>query len=43
MTRVEDMMQKMMRFDASDENVKEMRGDLANMHLELQMAQLSRL
>ena len=41
------------RFDASDENVKEMKGDLANIgkkvyahvvlikHLELQMAQLS--
>ena len=31
MARVEDMLQKMMRrFDVSDENAKELRGDLAN-------------
>ena len=31
MTRVEDMLQKMMRrFDASDEHTKELRSDLAN-------------
>ena len=48
------MLQKMMRrFDASDEHIKELRGDLANVgqkfdahafsikHLDLQMAQLS--
>ena len=30
MARIEDMMQKMMRrFDATDENVKEMRSDLS--------------
>ena len=53
MARVEDMLQKMTRrFDASDENVKEVRGDLANIgqkmdahavsikYLELQMASL---
>ena len=54
MARVEVMLQKMMRrFDANDENAKELRGDLANIgqkvdahaisikHLELQMSQLS--
>ena len=54
MARVEVMLQKMMRrFDANDENAKELRGDLANIgkkvdaqaisikHLELQMTQLS--
>ena len=31
MARVEDMMHKMMRrFDASDEHIKELRGDFAN-------------
>ena len=51
MARVEDMLQNMMiRFDASDEHAKELRGDLANIrqkvdahaisikHLELQMS-----
>ena len=54
MVRVEDMLHKMMRrFDASDEYIKELRGDLASIgqkvdthaisikHIELQMAQLS--
>ena len=54
MARVEDMLQKIMRrFDASDEQTKEMRGDLANIgekvdalaisikYAELQMTQLS--
>ena len=54
MTRVENMLQKMMRrFDATDNNVKEMRGDLVHSgqkvgayavsikHLELHMTQLS--
>ena len=54
MVRVEVMLQKMMRrFTASDENAKELRGDITNIgqkvdahaisikHLELQMAQLS--
>ena len=54
MARVEDMLQKMrMRFDASDEHAKELKGDLPNIwkkmdvhaiyikHLELQMDQLS--
>ena len=54
MARVEDILKKMMkRFDASDENAKEFRGDLADIreklnahgitikHLELQMALLS--
>ena len=54
MARVEYMLQKiMMRFDASDEHAKELRGDLVNIgqkvdahvistkHLELQMSQLS--
>ncbi|XP_049357604.1 uncharacterized protein LOC125822257 [Solanum verrucosum] len=54
MSRIENMMQKMMRrFDATDENVKEMRNDLFGIgqkvyahvvsikHLELQMTQLS--
>ena len=54
MARVEDMLHKMMRrFDASDENIKELRSDLAGIRqkvdthaisikqIELQMAQLS--
>ena len=54
MSRVEDMLHKMMRrFDASDEHIKELRGDLAcigqkvDTHaisikkIELQMAQIS--
>uniref|UniRef100_M1DZZ3 Integrase core domain containing protein n=1 Tax=Solanum tuberosum TaxID=4113 RepID=M1DZZ3_SOLTU len=54
MSHIEDMMQKMMRrFDATDENVKEMRNDLSSIgqkvdahavsikHLEQQMTQLS--
>ena len=54
MARVEDMLHKMMRkFDASDERIKELRGDLASIgkkfdthaisikQIELQMAQLS--
>ncbi|XP_015081333.1 uncharacterized protein LOC107024936 [Solanum pennellii] len=54
MARVEDMLQKMMmRFDASNENSSDMRGDLANIgqkvdvhaisieHLKLQIAQFS--
>ena len=54
MARIEDMMQKMMRrFDATDENVKEMRNALFGIgqkvdahavsikHLEQQMTQLS--
>ena len=54
MARVEDMLHKMMRrFDASDEHIKELRGDLASIgqkvdthaisikQIELQMAQLS--
>ena len=54
MARVEDMLHKMMRrFDASDEHIKEFRGDLASIgqkvythaisikQIELQMAQLS--
>ena len=54
MARIEDMIQKMMRrFDATDENVKEMRSDLSGIgqkvdadavsikHLEQQMTQLS--
>ncbi len=54
MAHIEDMMHKMMRrFDATDENVKEMRNDLSGIgqkvdahavsikHLEQQMTQLS--
>ena len=54
MARVEDMLHKMMRrFDANDENIKELRSDLVGMgqkfdthaisikQLELQMTQLS--
>ena len=54
MARVEDMLHKMMRrFDASDEHIKELRGDLASIgqkvdthaisikQIELQVAQLS--
>ena len=54
MARVEDMLHKMMRsFDARDENIKELRGDLASIgqkvdthaisikQLKLQIAQLS--
>ena len=54
MVRVEDMLHKMMkRFDASDEHIKELRGDLASIgqkvdthaisikQIELQMDQLS--
>ena len=54
MARVEDMLHKMMRrFDASDEHIKELRGDLDSIgqkvdthaisikHIELQIAQLS--
>ena len=54
MARIKDMMQKMMRrFDAADENMKEMRNDLSGIgqkvnahavsikHLEQQMTQLS--
>ena len=54
MARVEDMLHKMMRrFDASDENIKELRSDVAGIgkkvhthaisikQIELQMAQLS--
>ena len=54
MARVEDMLHKMMRsFDASDEQIKELRGDLASIgqkvdthailikQIELQVAQLS--
>ena len=54
MARVEDMLQKMMRrFDANDEHIKELKGDLASIgqkvdthaisikQIELQMAQLS--
>ena len=54
MARVEDMLHKIMRrFDASDEHIKELRGDLASIgqkfdthaisikQIELQMSQLS--
>ena len=55
MARVDDMLHKMMRrFDASDEHIKDLRGDLASIgqkvdthaisikQIELQMAQLSK-